>query len=65
MAGMDFMYDSLYGANPGYAYGYDTVAGGATHPHGHFIVWLVVFTLAATAILGGLKVSGFHFVVKV
>lgn len=60
------MYDTLYGANPGYAYGYDTtVSGGGPYPHGHFIVWLAVFTLAAVAILGGLKVGGFHFVVKV
>lgn len=58
------MYDTLYGASPGYAYGYDTTVG-ATHPHGHFVIWLAVFALAAVAILGGLKVGGFHFVVKV
>lgn len=60
------MYESLWGSNPGYAYGYDTTAaGGGGYSHGHFIVWLAVFTLIAVAVLGGLKFSGFHFVVKV
>ena len=48
--------------------GYYDVADASVIPdnqaHTHFVVWLVVFALAATAILGGLKVGGFHFVVK-
>lgn len=71
MAGYPYMYETLYGAGAGYAdwgpfdvgdVGYAGVPG---MEHTHFIVWLVVFALAATAILGGLKVGGFHFVVKV
>ena len=59
------MYDTLYGAGTGYAdyYGGDDMIVGDEHTH--FLVWLIVFALAATAILGGLKVGGFHFVVKV
>ena len=70
MAGDPFMWESVYGAGTGYAdmsaYGgyYDVVSDYATD-HTHFIVWLSVFVLAAVAILGGLKVGGFHFVVKV
>jgi hypothetical protein len=56
----------MWGSNPGYAYGYESAyPGGEGYPHGHFVVWLAVFALAAVAILGGLKVGGFHFVVKV
>lgn len=63
MAGDPWMYESLYGAGAGYAdYGVDMSAG---DEHTHFLVWLIVFALLATAILGGLKVGGFHFVVKV
>jgi hypothetical protein len=64
MTGMPYGYETLFGASPGYAYGYDAGYGGG-YPHGSFIIWLAVFTLAALAILGGLKVGGFHFVVKV
>jgi hypothetical protein len=58
------MYDTIYGAGYGYAdsTGYADSAG---EDHTTFLVWLIVFALAAVAILGGLKVGGFHFVVKV
>ena len=70
MAGYPYLYETLYGAGTGYAnMGYFDVAdaevGLPGMEHTHFIVWLVVFALAAVAILGGLKVQGFHFVVKV
>lgn len=68
MAGYPNMFESLYGAGEGY---YDVAdagtVGGTEHggaSHTSFIVWLIVFTGAAVAILGGLKVLGFHFVVK-
>lgn len=73
MPGDPFMWESQYGAGWGYADmssmgGYFDVAdaevGIPGMHHTHFIVWLAVFTLAAVAILGGLKVGGFHFVVK-
>jgi hypothetical protein len=62
------MYQTDYGA--GYGYGYYDIsdAGVAGLPgdsdHTHFLVWLIVITLAAVAVLGGLKVYGFHFVVR-
>lgn len=68
------MWESLYGAGTGYAnmsaYGYYDISDAAEatpmgDTHTHFIVWLVVFALAAVTVLGGLKVQGFHFVVKV
>jgi hypothetical protein len=73
MAGDPFMWESQYGAGWGYAAmnamsGYYDVADAEVYPgmeHTHFIVWLAVFALAAVAVLGGLKVSGLHFVVKV
>jgi hypothetical protein len=60
------MYETLYGAGGGY---YDVgdagYAGAGEGPsHASFICWLAVFALAGVAILGGLKVAGFHFVVK-
>jgi hypothetical protein len=62
------LWEAMYGSGPGYwdegdagTYG---VPGGESS-HTHFLVWLIVFTLAAVSILGGLKVGGFHFVVKV
>lgn len=58
------MYDSIYGAGYGYADS-ATYDDGAGEDHTTFLVWLIVFALAATVILGGLKVGGFHFVVKV
>jgi hypothetical protein len=63
------MYDSYYGA--GYGYAYDVSDAGAVglpsaggNEHTHFLVWLIVITLIAVGILGGLKVYGFHFVVR-
>jgi len=70
MAGDPELWVTQYGAGWGYAAmsGYYDVADASVIPdnqaHTHFVVWLVVFALAATAILGGLKVGGFHFVVK-
>ena len=65
MAGWPDMWGTDYGAGMGYA-GYDVADAylDAGDEHTHFVVWLVVFLLAAVAILGGLKVGGFHFVVK-
>jgi hypothetical protein len=68
MAGYPNMYDTYYGAGYGYAYdvsdaGEVGVPGG-DNQHTHFLVWLIVITLSAVAILGGLKVYGFHFVVR-
>lgn len=67
MAGYPYGYESLYGAGGGYADYYDVGDGSAMSgdDHTHFLVWLIVFALVATAVLGGLKVGGFHFVVKV
>jgi hypothetical protein len=62
------MYETLFGAGEGYGEMYDVADASSYGPgmdHTHFVVWLIVFTLAAVAILGGLKVGGFHFVVKV
>ena len=60
------MWETMYGA--GYGYGYDVADAGTVNPggysHTHFLVWLIVITLAAVAVLGGLKVYGFHFVVR-
>jgi hypothetical protein len=68
MAGFPQMYESMFGAGEGY---YDVgdagSVGGIDHggaSHTSFIIWLIVFSGAAIAILGGLKVLGFHFVVK-
>lgn len=65
MAGFPYMYGSDYGAGFGYADYDDVTTMGAGDDHTHFLVWLIVFLLAAVSILGGLKVGGFHFVVKV
>jgi hypothetical protein len=67
MPGYDDLYQSYYGA--GYGYAYDVSDAGVISPgggneHTHFLVWLIVITLIAVAILGGLKVYGFHFVVR-
>jgi hypothetical protein len=62
MAGFPNMYETSYGAGEGYA---DVGSYALDEAHLHFIVWLVVFALAAVAVLGGLKMGGFHFVVKV
>ena len=64
MAGYPYMYETMYGAGEGYYDISDAEIGGGGYDHTHFLVWLVVFTLAAVAVLGGLKVFGFHFVVK-
>jgi hypothetical protein len=60
---MDYGY---YGAGYGYAYDDggvgDFLEGDMSHTH--FVVWLIVITLAAVVVLGGLKVYGFHFVVR-
>lgn len=61
MAGYPYAAEYLYGSGTGYA---DMSYGGDSE-HTHFLVWLIVFMLAAVSILGGLKVGGFHFVVKV
>ena len=60
------MYDSYYGAGYGYAYDEGDMVGlpGEGSEHTHFLVWLIVITLLAVAVLGGLKVYGFHFVVR-
>jgi hypothetical protein len=70
MAGDIHMWETAYGA--GYGYGYTDAADLGSYgddlgnsSHTHFIVWLVIFTLAATAILGGFRAQGFHFIVKV
>lgn len=62
------MYQTYYGAGTGYGY-YDvadagTSLAGGDSDHTHFLVWLIVITLAAVVVLGGLKVYGFHFVVR-
>jgi hypothetical protein len=63
------MYQGDYGA--GYGYGYYDVSDagevgmpGGDSDHTHFLVWLIVITLAAVCVLGGLKIYGFHFVVR-
>lgn len=65
MAGFPDLYGTMYGAGFGYADYDDTVSGSAGDDHTHFLVWLIVYVLAAVAIVGGLRVYGFHFVVKV
>lgn len=67
MAGDVSMWETAYGAGYGYAYdvGDAAYAGTGDPGHTHFMVWLVLFTLAAVAILGGFKAQGFHFIVKV
>jgi hypothetical protein len=62
MPGYPNMYETSYGAGYGYADYVDD--GGGDMNHTHFLVWLIVITLIAVAILGGLKVYGFHFVVR-
>lgn len=64
MAGFPNMYDTYYGAGYGYAYSdpESTMVGDSSHTH--FLVWLIVITLAAVCVLGGLKIYGFHFVVR-
>lgn len=49
---------------PGYPYqaGYGVPSQG--YSHGSFVVWLIVYALLATMILGGLKVGGFSFVFR-
>lgn len=67
MSGYPNMYETYYGA--GYGYGYDVSDAGEVgvpgeYNHTHFLVWLIVIALLAVGILGGLKVYGFHFVVR-
>lgn len=67
MPGYPNMYQGDYGA--GYGYGYFDVADAGVvmsddNDHTHFLVWLIVITLAAVCVLGGLKIYGFHFVVR-
>jgi hypothetical protein len=67
MPGYPNMYESMYGA--GYGYAYDVGDAGSVgmpgdNTHTHFLVWLIVITLIAVGVLGGLKVYGFHFVVR-
>lgn len=64
MAGYPNMFETYPGA--GYGYAYEDFGGEMPDDlgHTHFVVWLIVITLAAVAILGGLKVYGFHFVVR-
>lgn len=61
------MFETYPGAGMGYGY-YDVSDAGVDSSgdmsHTHFLVWLIVITLAAVAVLGGLKVYGFHFVVR-
>lgn len=72
MPGDPNLWESYYGAGTGYAnmgMYYDVGDAGSVDMfgpdmHTNFVVWLAVFALAAVAILGGLKVGGFHFVVK-
>lgn len=58
------MNESYYGS--GFGYAYEDFGGDMTEDssHTHFLVWLIVIVLAAVAVLGGLKVYGFHFVVR-
>ncbi len=62
MAGFPNMYETYYGA--GYGYAYDDSGTPSGYNHTHFLVWLIVIALAAISVLGGLKVYGFHFVVR-
>lgn len=62
MAGYPYAFESAYGAGWGYS---DADVAGVDDDHTTFLVWLIVFALIATAILGGLKAGGLHFVVKV
>lgn len=64
MPGYPNMYESMYGGGYGYAYADVSDAGVSDDSHTHFLVWLIVIVLAAVAVLGGLKVYGFHFVVR-
>lgn len=64
MAGYPNMFETYYGAGTGYAYDDGTGIMADDSSHTHFLVWLIVITLAAVAVLGGLKVYGFHFVVR-
>ena len=65
MPGYDDLYQSYYGAGYGYAYDVgDAGVVGTGNEHTHFLVWLIVITLIAVSILGGLKFYGFHFVVR-
>lgn len=51
---------------PGASAGYAVPSGGQPEGYSHssFIVWLLVYTLLAVAIVGGLKVGGFSFVFR-
>jgi hypothetical protein len=65
VAGYDQLWTTDFGAGYGYYDVADAGVSGAGEEHTHFLVWLIVFALAATALLGGFKAWGFHFVVKV
>lgn len=64
MSGYPNMQESYYGAGYGYAFDDGSALVNEGSDHTHFIVWLIVIALAAVAVLGGLKVYGFHFVVR-
>lgn len=64
MAGYPHMTEALYGAGGGYFDVSDVETYGGGPSHTSFVVWLVVLTVGAAAVLGGLKFLGFHFVVK-
>jgi hypothetical protein len=65
LAGYPHMFEGMYGAGEGYADFGDPQSYAMQGPtHVSFIVWLIVLVGGATALLGGLKVWGFHFVVK-
>lgn len=65
MPGNLFLHDDAYAASLGYAMSPARSGGAASGvSHNSFMVWLVVYALAAILILGGLKVGGFGFVVR-
>ena len=71
MAGYPHMFETMWGAGPGYSLydvgdaGYAGGPGSDEGPtHTAFIVWLAIFALAGVAVLGGLRFAGFHFVVR-
>ena len=64
------MYEAMYGAGTGYAEFDIADVGTAGLPgegptHTSFIVWLIVYSAVALAILGALNVGGFKFVFSV
>jgi hypothetical protein len=63
MPGFPFLTDSDYAASLGYAQP-DAAAYQQGPSHTSFVVWLIVYALAAVLVVGGLKAGGFSFVFR-